>query len=142
MYGKHFAAMYTGSMLGAGTDVFAVWGYVISHTIASVVELNPKLLAYILGAKESEIIKAIEYLCAPDPNSRSQEEDGRRLVKTGTFSYLVVNHEVYRGIRSEEERREYNRVKQAEHRARKKDDTYEEGEAPGATKEKVRKRGK
>jgi hypothetical protein len=118
VYGKHFSSMYSGSMVGAGLNVFAVWGYVIANAVDSRVELNPKLLAMILGCKEKEIITAIEYLTAPDPNSRSKDHEGRRLLPDGQFQYTVPTHETYRRILNEDERREYNRRKQAEHRAK------------------------
>lgn len=114
MYGKHFASMYEGSMVGAGAVVFAVMGYIIANavpdrTVGTQVELNPKLIAFILGEKQSEIEKAIEFLCAPDANSRTKVEQGRRLVRLGQFSYRVVNGEKYRAMRDEEKRREQNR---------------------------------
>jgi hypothetical protein len=110
-------------MFGAGTDVFAVWGYVIANTVDSAVELNPQLLAAILGANPARIISAIDYLCNPDPHSRNPEEEGKRLIKQGQFQYKVVSHQQYREIRNEDERREYNRVKMQESRARRKAST-------------------
>lgn len=118
MYGKHFASMYTGSMLGAGPDVFAVWGWVISHAVDGEVEVNCKLLAAVIGAPVERIRAAVDYLCAPDPESRSEDHDGRRMQHVAGFTYSVTNHNRYRAIRCEMDRREYNRIKQAEHRDR------------------------
>lgn len=106
--------MYEGSMVGAGSVVFAVWGYVIANqspdkTVGSQVDLNSRLLAFILGEDESEVERAIEFLCNPDPKSRSKTEGGRRLVKIGEYSYRVVNGAKYRAIRDQETRREQNR---------------------------------
>lgn len=123
MYGKSFESMYTGSMVGAGFHVFAVWQYVITNTHHSHIELNPRLLAFTLAGNESEETKvqeALDYLCAPDPKSRSQIEDGRRLIKEGQYLYRVVNWEEYQRIKSMAELKDYNRRKQAEYRARKK----------------------
>lgn len=119
MFGKHFESMYEGSMYGAGVNVFAVWGYVIAKAQRSRVELNPRKLADTLGGSVKEIEEGILFLCKPDPDSRFKEYDGRRLVKEGEFQYFVPSHEYYRSIKSEEHRREYNRVKQAEYRAKK-----------------------
>lgn len=120
MYGKHFESMYTGSMFGKGPTVFAVWGYVISHTRKDgYVELNPHLLAATIGCKASEIDDAIEFLCQPDEKSRSKDEDGRRMIREAEFDYRVVNYLSYRNILNEDERRDYNRQKQRESRARK-----------------------
>lgn len=118
MYGKLFASAFTGSMFGAGADVFAVWAYVIANAQDSVVELNPPMLAAVIGSTPKRVRSAIEFLCRPDTESRNPEEDGRRLLACGPFQYKVVSHEVYRAIRNEDDRREYNRLKQREHRAR------------------------
>lgn len=120
MYGKTYESMYEGSMVGAGMHVFAVWNYIITKCRRGSIEVNPKLLAFTLGGAESEVEKALIYLCSPDPKSRSKLEGGRRLVKDGMYQYRVVNWEYYDKIKNEEERREYNRVKQAEYRAKAK----------------------
>lgn len=111
-------------MFGAGAVVFAVMGYVIANqepdrVVGSQVELNPKLLAAILGEPVKDVEKAIEFLSAPDKESRSKEEGGRRLVKIGQFAYRVVNGKKYLEILDRAERREYQRIKQAEYRAKK-----------------------
>jgi hypothetical protein len=118
MFGKFFASTFTGSMYGAGTDVFAVWGYVIAHANDSSVELNPRQLADVLGATVERIQAAIDVLCAPDPRSRNPEQDGRRLVHEAGFQFHVVSHQHYRAIRNDDDRRAYNREKQREHRAK------------------------
>lgn len=105
-------------MVGSGPTVFAVMGYVIARARKSRVELNPKLLAAILGCDQSEIEQAVEFLCSPDELSRNKEAEGRRLVKEGTFQYYVPSWKKYRGMRNEDDRREYNRLKQQERRAR------------------------
>lgn len=118
MFGKFFASTFTGSMFGAGTDVFALWGYVIAHTVDSTVELNPPLVAAILGTTPVQIQAAIEKLCEPDPHSRNPELEGRRLVKEGQFQYRVTSHHIYRDIRNTEDKRAYNRDRQRAHRAK------------------------
>lgn len=114
MYGKAFSSMYTGSMMGIGAVPFAVWGYVIANMqpdkeCGAQVELNPKLMAVLIGEPEKAITDAIELFCAPDLKSRTKAKEGRKLVKLGEFDYQVVNGEKYRQIRTNEERREYLR---------------------------------
>lgn len=116
MYGKHFESMYEGSMYGSGLHVFAVWGYVIAHTKGSRVELNPRKLSDTLGGSIEEISAAIEFLKKPDPISRHREHEGRRLIQEGQFQYFVPSWEHYHAIRTAEERREYNRIAQQNHR--------------------------
>lgn len=120
MYGKFFASAFTGSMFGSGPEVFSTWAYVIANTRRdSHVELNIRLMAVAIGCSEDSVKKAIAFLCNPDPGSRSKELEGKRLLKVGEYLYEVVNHQKYREIRNEDDRREYFRQKKAESRARK-----------------------
>lgn len=109
MFGKFFASTFTGSLFGSGPDVFAVWGYVIANTVDATVELNPHLLSAVLGAPVERVDAAIVFLTQPDPQSRSQASQGRRLIHESAFQYHVVNHDRYRQLRNEEDRRAYNR---------------------------------
>ena len=119
VFGKWFASTYTGSMLGAGADVFAVWSWVIANAgPKGILEINPALLAAMIGEPVEAIETALAFLQAPDPRSRSDAEQGRRLIHEGAFTYRVVNHAQYRAARDAEERREYKRNKQREYRAR------------------------
>jgi hypothetical protein len=120
MFGKFFACTFTGSMVGAGSPVFAVWGYVIANARNGSVELNPRLLSMVLGDTGESIESAIEYLCSPDERSRTKDHDGRRLLPMGSFMYEVPNHDAYRKIANEVERREYFKEKKREERARGK----------------------
>jgi hypothetical protein len=120
MFGKAYETMYTGSMVGSGINVFAVWNYVIAMTHFGVIELNPRLLALVLGGPEKEVSAAIEFLCKPDPESRCKLEDGRRLIREGQFQYRVVNWAAYQELRTANDLRQYNRNKMREWRAKKK----------------------
>lgn len=123
-YGKLFASLYTGSMIGAGPLPFALMPYIISKgmpdkNLGGYVELNPMLLAAIFGCTADEVSEAIEFLCQPDPKSRTPDEEGRRLVRLGPYDFRVVNYAKYQAIRNEEDRREQNRDAQERHRAKK-----------------------
>lgn len=123
MFGKLYESLYEGSMVGAGSVVFAVWTYVIAKqrpdkVVGAQVTLNAKLLAVVIGEPEEAIEAAIKFLCSPDPQSRTKKEGGRRLIRMGEFDYQVVNGAKYREIRDEEQRRMQNR--DAQERFRKK----------------------
>ena len=120
MYGKVFESMWTGSMMGVGAHKQSVWVYALAHTRKGSVELNPDLIAKQIGMSIAQATKAIEYLCSPDPESRSKEEDGKRLLKTGQYLYEVVNWNHYRSLHSEDERREYERIRKRNYRAKTK----------------------
>ena len=129
MYGKIFGSTFTGSMCGAGSHVFAVWGYCIANvSIDGFIELNPKMVAALIGDTEEKIKQAIDYLLAPDPHSESPAEEGRRLIQEGRFLYRVVNHLKYRNMRNKEERKEYKRLWMKSYRDSLKDSDPKEGE--------------
>jgi hypothetical protein len=113
-------------MRGKGSPFFAVWGYVISHmrpdrkpATEMQVDLNPEIIAFLLGEKEEVVAAKISEMCKPDLKSRTPDLEGRKLVKLGEYTYTVVNGLTYRRIRNEEERNEYQRVKQAEYREKR-----------------------
>jgi hypothetical protein len=96
-FGKIFDSVFTGSLFGSGPTVFAVWSYVIANAEPpGTVELNPALLAACIGTGVDEINRALEFLTSPDPESRNQDEEGRRLIKIRAFTYFVVSFEAYR----------------------------------------------
>lgn len=121
MYGKLFERMYTGSMMGCGAMMFAVWPYVIAHMKPNrdrskfTVELNTQLMALLIGESEADIAEIIAQFCEPDLKSRTPDQEGRKLVKLGTYLYEVVNGSIYDEIRREAELRESNRRRQERH---------------------------
>lgn len=116
--------MYQGSMIGKGALYFAVWGYVISHFVPSkklgaTVELNPKLIALLLGEDADRVAAVISDMCGPDPESNTPDEEGRKLVQLGHYEYRVVNGAKYRAVRDHEERKA--QVREAQRRFREKE---------------------
>lgn len=69
---------------------------------------------------EAEVIEALRALAAPDKTRlEPQPFDGRR-IERHPDGWLILNGEKYRLKMREANRREYQRLKQAEYRARKK----------------------
>jgi hypothetical protein len=128
VYGKIFEQLFSGSMYGAGPTVFAVWSFVIAtgriaeDGVTGTVEINPKLLANILGTDQMDVESSVQFLCRPDPDSRSKKDEGRRLVKEGQFLYRVPTLADYRAIRSDDERRQYNREAKRKQRTKHQQD--------------------
>ena len=61
--------------------------------------------------------EALLRLSSPDPDSRSLEHEGRR-IEAVDGGWFLLNHAKYRAKMGADERREYNRLKQAQHRER------------------------
>ena len=62
--------------------------------------------------------KALDVLAAPDPQSRTPDNDGRR-IEPAPGGWMVLNYQAYREARSAEERRTYMRNYMRDYRARK-----------------------
>jgi len=117
-FGKFYAKTFTGSMYGAGPTRFALWSYCVANAMPpdGSVELNPKQLAPMIGMTEPQVADAIDYLCAPDPSSRTPADEGRRLRHVSAFEYRLVNFSAHRAGTDNDARREYWRDRQREHR--------------------------
>lgn len=76
-------------------------------------------LARMAGKSLEEVEDAIERFQKPDPYSRTSDHEGRR-IQPIEGGWHLLNHGKYRELMSVEERKEYNRKKQAERRARLK----------------------
>lgn len=121
-WGKIYTSMFQRSMVGSGAACFALWSYCIANARppSGIIELNPMVLGAIFGEKPETMQSALKKLCSADKDSFTKGLNGQRLVCVSGHTYRMVNWKLYRGPRSSEELREYYRVKQQEHRARKK----------------------
>lgn len=87
-----------------GPMVFAVWCAILaSKDEMGVTALNPETLVGLMSdplegriADYGAIKAAWEVLAAPDPKSKTQEFEGRRIIPSGDGRWVVVNHEKYR----------------------------------------------
>lgn len=77
-------------------------------------------LAHAAGVQLEDCRIAIKKFLGPDLDSRTKDNEGRRIVEIDG-GWELLNHAKYRQMMSKEERRDYNRLKQSEYRKRKKD---------------------
>lgn len=142
-FGKIFESLYSGSMIGAGEHVFALWPYCIAHVRPprGMVEVNPRLVASVIGTTPANIQSALDFLCAPDLESRSKLEDGKRLIREGQFLYRMVNFPEYRKKMSAAAKAEYQRLYMADYRRDGRDKTRPGKHPVNAGKEKLARLG-
>jgi hypothetical protein len=119
-WGKFYAKTFTGSMRGAGAHVIALMSYCIAHAKPpdGELEINPEVVAFLIGEPVERMQNALNYLLAEDGQSRSPAESGRRLIRTGQYSYRLVNWLAHREGIDEDARRAYWREKQKGYRAK------------------------
>ena len=79
-------------------------------------------IARMMNVTRGEFEVAIAPLLAPDTDSNSQAEQGRRLIPSDNGrGYKVVNYGCYRDMKSDEEKRDYMRNYMRERRAAEKE---------------------
>ncbi len=85
------------------------------------VDIHPRSIADEVGLPLDIVKAALIDLENPDPESRSHEQEGRRIIRLDghrDWGWQIVNYVKYRTIKSEDDRREQNRQAQAKWRAK------------------------
>lgn len=121
MYVKLFRSILNSTVWMEDDHVIRVW-----LTFLLLVDSDGILKISIPGlAKEARVSiercrSALEILEAPDPDSQSSEEEGRRILRIGGDEpvWFVVNYKHYRGIKDSDFRREYMREYMKDYRKR------------------------
>lgn len=115
MYAKLFTSIYQGTLRGNSRGLLVFTNLLAHADAAGHVDVHPRAIAEEVGLTVAEVRAALDELEAPDPESRSPEEDGRRLIRLDehrAWGWRIVNYVKYRSIRSEEDRRAQNREAQ------------------------------
>ena len=88
-----------------------------------VVDMTLEALQRRLNVPIDMLTSAMSALSAPDPNSRSKVDEGRRIVlldPTRSWGWQIVNFDTYHKMKDENGRREQNRINQQQHRERRR----------------------
>lgn len=124
MYAKLFTSIYQGTLRGNSHGLLVFTNLLAHADMEGRVDIHPRAIAEEVGLTVEEVKKALLVLESPDDESRSPEEQGRRIVRLDehrAWGWIVVNYVKYRSIRNEDDRREQNRRSQAAWRAKQKD---------------------
>jgi hypothetical protein len=112
MYGKLFASMYDGTLYGQWQAIVTLQQLVILADKDGVVDMTPPAIAARTSIPREIIEEGLEQLSGADKYSRSEEEDGRRIVLIDPdrpWGWRIVNYAKYRDMRSAEDRKAYMR---------------------------------
>lgn len=127
MYGKLFAQMYDGTLATKGPwqAMVTFQQLIILADKGGIVDMTAEAIARRTTIPIEIINIGITALEQTDADSRTPTEEGRRIVRLSPdreWGWRIVNHEHYRRIRTQEERREYMRIYQQKRRAACKQD--------------------
>lgn len=123
-YAKLHGSILTSSVWAEPYHVRLVWiGILAVKDKDGLVVGTTKGLARVFGVTTEECEEALSVLSSPDPDSQSQAEEGRRIIREeidGRMVWRVVNHEFYRNLESREEQKERTRIRVARHREKRR----------------------
>ena len=122
-YTKLFSSIITSSIWTEDDQTRIVW-----ITLLALADRHGEVaasipgLARVAGVSVEACEKAIAKFMAPDPYSRTPDEEGRRIERI-EGGWALVNHAKYRAAASEEDEREKAAIRQKRLRDKKKDKT-------------------
>lgn len=125
MYGKLFAQMYDGTLgtRGPWQALVTFQQLIILADQDGVVDMTAEAISRRTTIPLEIVRVGIAALEEPDPDSRTPDEEGRRILRLSegrVWGWSIVNYDKYRKIRTAEDRREYMRLYQQERRAAEK----------------------
>lgn len=114
MYGKIFGQMYEGTLASRGPweALVTFQQLIVLANRHGEVDMTPEVISRRTTIPLEIIQKGLAVLAQPDPDSRTPDEDGRRIVLLDphrSWGWRLVNYLKYCKIRSEEDRREYQK---------------------------------
>jgi len=124
MYGKIFSSMFEGSLYGNPDAIIVMMVLIVLADSEGCVDMTPGAIAARTSFPLETVKRGLAKLSEPDPNSRTDTEDGRRIVLLDDhrdWGWRLVNYAKYREIRTAEERRAYWRKWKRDQRQSTKD---------------------
>lgn len=114
MYAKVFAQMYDGTLCTRGPweALVTFQQLLVLADLEGNVDMTPEAISRRTTIPIQIIKKGIETLLLPDAESRTPTDDGKRIVPLSegrAWGWKIVNYLFYRGLKREEDRREYHR---------------------------------
>lgn len=110
MYAKIFESIYDGSLRKDWKALITFQQLLVLADEAGYVDKTPDAISARTTIPLDIIIHGLDQLSSPDPDSRSKEEEGRRIVLINPdrrWGWRIVNHKEYREIRTQSELRLY-----------------------------------
>jgi len=123
MYGKIFHSIYDGTLAEDWRALITFQQLIVLCDADGVVDMTPQSISRRTGIPLEHIEHGLSVLIKPDPSSRTDNEDGRRLLPLSDsreWGWEIVNHKHYRDLRTANDRREYMRNYMKEKRSKQK----------------------
>ena len=113
MYAKLFSQIYDGTLCTKGPweALVTFQQFLVLADPEGQVDMTAEAISRRTTIPLEIIQRGIQSLIQPDPESRTPAEEGRRLIPLSpgrAWGWMVVNYKHYRGMKREEDRREYH----------------------------------
>lgn len=121
MYGKIFDSIYDGTLRANWKALITFQQLIILSDSDGVIDMTPHAIHGRTGIPLDIIEEGLKHLAEPDPYSRSSTEQGRRIIlvdPSRPWGWRLVNHAYYRDLLNRADKREKDRVRIAEKRAK------------------------
>ena len=112
MYGKLFESIYDGTLVEDWQALITFQQMIILCDSDGVLDMTIGAISRRTGIPAKHIKHGIEILEGADPESRSPNEEGKRIIRIDehrAWGWTIVNHKHYRDLRTSNDRREYMR---------------------------------
>lgn len=122
MYAKIFESIYDGSLRKDWKALIVFQQFLILCDEEGHIDMTPDAISSRTTIPIEIVEHGIKELEAPDPDSRSRNEEGRRIVLVNPprkWGWKIVNHKAYREIKTKADLRDYWSDKKRESRTLK-----------------------
>jgi len=123
MYGKIFDSIYDGTLADDWRALVTFQQMIVLCDSDGVVDMTPSAISRRTGIPIEHIKAGIEVLENPDPYTRTEGEEGRRIVRIDEhrpWGWVIVNHGKYKALQDYETVKEQTRERVRRHREKKK----------------------
>lgn len=124
MYGKLFSSMYDGTLVESWEALVTFQQMLILCDADGVIDMTANAIAMRTGLPLEIVAKGIAILEECDPQSRTPDEEGRRIKRLDEhreWGWYIVNHAKYRSFQDSDTVREQNRIRKQRQREREEE---------------------
>lgn len=119
MFAKIFSSIFEGTLRDHWQGLVTFQQLLVLCDQDGVVDMTPSAISGRTGIPKEIIDAGIAFLEAPDPNSRTPDEGGRRIVRIDehrSWGWFITNYGKYRALQDATTKREQTRARVAKHR--------------------------
>ena len=119
MYGKVFESMYGGTLSTNWKGLITFQQMIVLCDADGIIDITTSAISRHTGIPPDIIEEGIAFLELPDPDSRTPDLDGKRIVRLDdhrSWGWFIVNHSKYKALQDSDHVREQNRIRKQRQR--------------------------